>query len=107
MRRLTRTGEIERRPLNRQVASADVSDMAVNRVTGVSGAHAATAPQPVGITAQLADARAQLRSVTPAGSWEGVLAEVKHLQATRGISLLAALEMVYGKLLAGWVPPPR
>jgi hypothetical protein len=80
--------------------------MATDRVSGVSSARPAVAPSPMGITAQLADARAHVRSVIPVGaSWEDVFAEVKRLQADRGLTMLAALNVVYGKLLAGWVPP--
>lgn len=65
------------------------------------------APVPMGISAQLADARAALRTATPAGYWDDVLVEVKRLQVERGISLLSALRIVYDKLISGWVPPRR
>lgn len=82
--------------------------MATDRVSRVPASRSSVAPSPMGVTAQLADARAHVRSVIPAGaSWEDVLAEVKRLQSERGMTMLAALTVVYEKLLAGWVPPRR
>jgi hypothetical protein len=61
--------------------------------------------QPVGVTAQLATARARLREVAPSARWDGVLAEVSRLQYEQHMSPLAALQAVYAKLASGWVPP--
>ncbi|MCU1617731.1 MAG: hypothetical protein JWO98_5271 [Frankiales bacterium] len=65
---------------------------------------AASGPRTAGVTAQLAEARRLLRNVTPADSWDAVLAEVQRLQADRGIPLLAALHAVYAKIAGGWSP---
>ena len=62
------------------------------------------APQPTGLAAKVADARAQLRSAAPAGAWDGVLAEVQRLQQDQSMPMLAALQAVYAKLAAGWTP---
>jgi hypothetical protein len=64
-----------------------------------------TPPQPMGISAQLADARAQLRDAAPSKHWQGVLAEVSRLQFQEKMSPLAALQAVYAKLASGWLPP--
>lgn len=64
-------------------------------------------PQPMGISAQLADARSQLRAATPVGAWEAVLAEVQKLRDERSLPLLAALQIVYARLAAGWIPVGR
>lgn len=64
-------------------------------------------PQPMGISAQLADARAQLRAATPPAAWEAVLDEVQKVRNERSVSLLAAMRIVYGKLAAGWLPVAR
>lgn len=61
----------------------------------------------MGISAQLAQMRQQMRQAMPAASWDDIVAEAKKLQAERGITLLAALQFVYEKLLSGWVPPRR
>ena len=61
--------------------------------------------QPVGVTAELAEARAKLREVTPSAHWDGVLAEVSRLQYEQHLPPLAALQAVYAKLASGWVPP--
>jgi hypothetical protein len=63
------------------------------------------AVQPIGITAELAAARKQLREAAPSDSWEGVLAEVTRLQNEQRMSPLAALQAVYAKLASGWLPP--
>ena len=64
--------------------------------------------QPVGVTAELADARKRLRSSVPAEQWEAVLAEVSRLQFEQKMPPLAALQAVYAKLASGWLPPlPR
>jgi hypothetical protein len=63
--------------------------------------------QPVGITAELAEARTKLREVAPSGHWDAVLAEVNRLQYEQHMSPLAALQAVYAKLASGWVPPVR
>jgi hypothetical protein len=61
--------------------------------------------QPVGVSAELADARSKLREATPRGHWDAVLAEVSRLQTEQAMSPLAALQAVYAKLASGWVPP--
>ena len=61
--------------------------------------------EPVGVTAELAEARKQLREATPSGHWDGVVAEVARLQYDQHMSPLAALQAVYAKLASGWVPP--
>jgi hypothetical protein len=58
-----------------------------------------------GVTAELAEARARLRVAAPTDRWDDVLAEVRRLQATEGLSPLAALKAVHAKLASGWVPP--
>jgi hypothetical protein len=60
---------------------------------------------PVGVTAELAAARKQLREAAPSGHWEGVIAEVQRLQSDEHMSPLAALQAVYAKLASGWLPP--
>ena len=61
-----------------------------------------------GVTAQLAEARKSLREAAPPGRWDAVAAEVSRLQRELGLSPLAALQAVYDKLAAGWMPPaPR
>ena len=61
--------------------------------------------QPIGVTAELAEARTKLREAAPSGRWDAVLAEVQRLQRVEGMSPLAALQAVHAKLAAGWVPP--
>jgi hypothetical protein len=61
--------------------------------------------QPVGVTAELAEARTKLREAAPSGRWDGVLAEVNRLQYEQHMSPLAALQAVYAKLASGWIPP--
>jgi hypothetical protein len=61
--------------------------------------------QPVGVTAELAQARAKLREAAPSGRWDAVVAEVQRLQHEEHLSPLAALQAVYARLAAGWVPP--
>jgi hypothetical protein len=63
------------------------------------------AGQPIGITAELAAARKELREAAPSDSWEGVLAEVQRLQNVERMSPLEALQTVYAKLASGWLPP--
>jgi hypothetical protein len=60
--------------------------------------------EPVGVTAELAEARKKLRAAAPVDRWEAVVAEVRRLQFEQGMSPLDALEAVYAKLAAGWVP---
>jgi len=60
---------------------------------------------PVGITAELAAARKQLREAAPSGHWDGVMAEVQRLQNEEHMPPLAALHAVYAKLASGWLPP--
>jgi hypothetical protein len=64
-------------------------------------------PQPMGVSADLAEARKQLRAVAPPESWDAVMDEVHAVQAKDGVSLLTALHAVYAKLAAGWTPRPR
>ena len=61
--------------------------------------------QPIGVTAELAEARTKLRAKAPNGHWDGVLAEVTRLQYDQKMSPLAALQAVYAKLASGWAPP--
>ena len=63
--------------------------------------------QPLGVTAELAEARKQVREATPPGRWDAVLAEVSRLQYEQGMSPLAALQAVHAKLASGWLPPVR
>jgi hypothetical protein len=55
-------------------------------------------------TAQVTEARAQLRDAAPPGSWDAVLNEVKRLQVEQAMSPLAAMQAVYARLAAGWQP---
>ncbi len=57
-----------------------------------------------GVTAELAAARTKLRQATPSGHWEGVIAEAQRLQSEEHMPPLAALQAVYAKLAAGWLP---
>ena len=57
------------------------------------------------VTAELAEARSRLRQAAPSGRWDAVIAEVQRLQHDQRLSPLAALQAVYAKLAAGWVPP--
>jgi hypothetical protein len=61
--------------------------------------------QPVGVTAELAEARSKLRLESPAGRWDAVLAEVQRLQTQEHMAPLAAIHKVHARLAAGWVPP--
>ena len=64
--------------------------------------------QPTGVTAEIAEARTKLREAAPSGKWDAVLAEVSRLQMQEHLSPLEALQAVYARLAAGWVPPvPR
>jgi hypothetical protein len=63
--------------------------------------------QPQGVTAELAEARKNLREAAPSGSWDAVMAEVRRLQHEEHMAPLAALHAVYAKLAAGWVPLAR
>jgi hypothetical protein len=74
--------------------------MAVERVSG----RRSGAPAPIGVSAQLADARSRLRAVVPMESWDAVLAEVGRLQQEKSMSRLAALKAVYAKIVDGWTP---
>jgi len=60
--------------------------------------------QRTGMTAELAEARAQLRDRAPADRLDDVQAEVRRLQAREGLSPLAAVQAVLAKLAAGWRP---
>ena len=64
-------------------------------------------PQPMGVSAELAGARKQLRSVAPPQAWDAVMDEVHAVQVRERVSLLSALHTVYAKLAAGWTPQPR
>ena len=68
------------------------------------GSGGGAAPAPMGVTAQLADARARLRAVTPPAAWEAVLAEVQRVRAERSLTLLAAMQQVHDRVAAGWLP---
>jgi hypothetical protein len=61
-------------------------------------------PQRTGVTAELAEARAQLRALAPSDRLDHVQAEVRRLQAREGLSPLAAVRAVLAKLAAGWLP---
>ena len=63
--------------------------------------------QPVGVTADLAVTRTKLRQAAAPDRWDAVQAEVHRLQYDQGMSPLAALQAVYAKLAAGWVPSAR
>lgn len=78
--------------------------MAGERVSGVQRSSAPTAAPSMGISAQLAQMRQQMHLAVPAAAWDDIVAEARQVQADRGITLLAALQIVYEKLLAGWVP---
>jgi hypothetical protein len=81
--------------------------MEVDPVGGVSSGSRRPV-QPMGVSAQLADSRKRLREAAPPDRWDAVQAEVHRLQLEQGMSPLAALQAVYAKLAAGWVPPlPR
>jgi hypothetical protein len=68
-------------------------------------AHRSPIPsQRTGATAELAEARERLRTVTPSGRWDDVLTEVRRLQAAEGMPPLVALRAVYAKLASGWLP---
>jgi hypothetical protein len=60
--------------------------------------------RPMGVTAQLAEARSMLRAAVPAEHWDAVHDEVRRLRDERGIPLLAALHAVHAKVAAGWLP---
>ena len=64
-------------------------------------------PQPMGVSAELAEARKQLRTLVPPESWDAVMDEVHAVQTKDHVSLLAALHTVYARLAAGWTPQPR
>ncbi len=64
--------------------------------------------RPIGVTAELAEARTKLREATPSGLWDAVAAEVSRLQYEQHMPPLAALQAVYARLASGWLPPvPR
>jgi hypothetical protein len=60
--------------------------------------------QRTGATAELAEAQAMLRDVSPPDRLEDVQAEVRRLQAREGLPPLAAVQAVLAKLAAGWRP---
>jgi hypothetical protein len=59
----------------------------------------------MGVTAQLAEARARLRAVTPPAAWDAVLAEVQRVRGQRSLTLLAAMRLVHDRVVGGWLPP--
>ena len=64
--------------------------------------------QPVGVGAELAEARSTLREAAPPGHWEAVLAEASRLQREERMSPPAALQAVPAELASGRLPPvPR
>jgi hypothetical protein len=63
--------------------------------------------QPVGVSAELAEARTKLREAAPSGRWDAVVAEVNRLQYEQRMPPLAALQAVHAMLASGWVPPVR
>lgn len=89
-----------RRPDDRQVVIRVGS-----ATSGRSGGGAV--PTPMGVTAQLADARARLRAVTPPAAWEAVLEEVQRVRGAGSLTLLAAMHQVHDRVAAGWLPPRR
>ena len=60
--------------------------------------------QPTGLAAEVAETRARMREMTPAGRWDAVMNEVARLQAEESMAPLAALRAVYAKLASGWYP---
>ncbi|SDF07142.1 hypothetical protein SAMN05660662_0978 [Blastococcus aurantiacus] len=60
--------------------------------------------QRTGATAELAEARAQLRALAPPHRLDDVQAEVRRLQAYEGLAPLTAVQAVLAKLAAGWRP---
>jgi hypothetical protein len=60
--------------------------------------------QPVGVTAEPAGTRTELREAAPPDRWDALQAEVDRLQFEQGMSPLAALQAVYARLASGWVP---
>ena len=62
--------------------------------------------QVVGVTAELAATRKQLREAAPPDSWDGVLAEVRRLQNVEHMAPLEALRTVYAKLVFDLDLPP-
>ncbi len=61
-------------------------------------------PRPMGVTAELAEARTKLRTAARSEHWDAILAEVSRLQREQSMSPLAALHAVHAKLASGWVP---
>ena len=60
--------------------------------------------QPTGLAAEVAETRARMREMTPAGRWTAVMDEVARLQSQESMAPLAALRAVYAKLASGWYP---
>jgi hypothetical protein len=87
----------ERRPDDRPVVIRVGSS-----TSGRSGGGAV--PVPLGVTAQLADARARLRAVTPPAAWEAVLEEVQRVRAAGPTTLVDAMHQVHDRVAAGWLP---
>ena len=71
--------------------------------------HSATAApvrlvQPMGVSAQLADARAKLKDAAPPDRWDAVMDEVSRVQIDQSASMLEAMQIVLRKLAGGWIP---
>jgi hypothetical protein len=64
-------------------------------------------PQPIGVTAALADARAKLREAAPPDRWNAVMNEVTRVQVDQSTSVLQAMQIVLRRLAGGWTPPTR
>src|SRR5947208_1317087 len=60
--------------------------------------------QPMGVSAQLADARAKLKDAAPPDRWDAVMDEVSRVQIDQSASLLQAMHIVLRKLADGWIP---
>ena len=60
--------------------------------------------QPMGVSAQLADARAKLKDAAPPDRWDAVMDEVSRVQIDQSASLLEAMQIVLRKLAGGWTP---
>ena len=74
--------------------------------------HGATASpvrtvQPMGVSAQLADARSKLKDAAPPDRWDAVMDEVSRVQVDQSASLLEAMQIVLRKLAGGWTPLRR
>lgn len=72
--------------------------------SSTSGGPRGPAPGPMGVSAQLGEARARLRAVTPPAAWEAVQEEVWRVHARGAPTLLAAMAQVHDRVAAGWLP---